>query len=401
MTASSKKTWLIITAVLVFVLLVFALRFVFAVRKAGEQKKDAVIEQPKKQTLSDQMVVFTGTEVMDRGQSSSPDDDSLRIGFYRFDLASARFAPVKVFEVRRGFDEQLINPEQFGNSVLIRNYRKGADAKLFADGTFEEIPARPFASINNSSTKYATTLEPGDNIFDYRTSQVFIRIFGVDGIEIDRSDITSHVKNVSAVRPLGWSKDDKFVFIKPISLGAEERPMAGLWKFNTETREMLPYDEIFSRGIVVDYIDPSHNVAIGTTFRDSESIEDGPSGPSEVILIDLDTGDPRTILRDEKRVYTHPRLSTDGRQVAYGFADGSGVWTTFIDQARAANTKILSGFLIEWIGDWMIIDRNGELVAFHVPTGGIARIDQDRGTYEDRDYRDIEYIGAIISKEQN
>lgn len=182
-----------------------------------------------------------------------------------------------------------------------------------------------------------------------------------------------------------------------------------LWRYNLETETFTDLSGFFEQNNILFYqINPDTQQLIGVQMEVSqETNEVGfhvPVAPTTIHLLDLQTQQSRVLLHDGDWTYDRVMLSDDGSEFAFNLGE-DGVWIlpvqdqTYQSPFRQNPLAVadISGRLVDWIGDSLVVDRAGELVLYTPIEQKVFSLDRDIGNYHvDQDYQGVWYVGSVI-----
>ncbi|MEK7105253.1 MAG: hypothetical protein AAB865_01030 [Patescibacteria group bacterium] len=343
-------------------------------------------------------VVYSTTTVTDRGTKFDVSDDTLKKTFYCVSFEEPQKSPVlsEYTYLVRGAQTR---GEVVGNRLLVENYKGERDGWLsIQDGAIEE----------KTTELKEVLLSPGGGYraewrlnWDNRAARVELQVYATaplaDGPLVD-TILESATMGIEWGSPEPFAMDvDGTVYIRN-NCGCDGRP-TGLWKYeigkglsemNYTTEQNLP--DVMINGWTKQMI-AVHQAANGAPLDIGGN---APSGPSEIHLVDLVTGEGKVIL-ESRELLDGVKLSPDGAQFAYTGENGV-VRVVSVGASPSDTDMKMSGVVLEWIGDTVVVDRSGELILYDLSDSTLVSIARSIGgwySWVDPDKLTVDYIGVI------
>lgn len=168
--------------------------------------------------------------------------------------------------------------------------------------------------------------------------------------------------------------------------------VAGLWKLDVATGKVSEVAYVRDHDLYEYDINPATNELIGATFTPPESLGEWLSGPSELHLVNLVTGEGASLEALAKDYYENPMLSDDAMRYAFHEAGptlGEGR-TVVLPRAtgRVANGWEIDGVAKDWFGDTLVFDRGGNLFLYDLKTSTETQITHETDA-------SVEYVGVV------
>ena len=267
-----------------------------------------------------------------------------------------------------------------------------ADPKQVSEIASNPIEEQALSSPNGQY--HATWQREWDNHAARVNLQVYPTASGTVAPLVDKQ-LESVALGIAWGSPWPFAIDNSgTVYIKN-DCGCDGRP-TGLWKYE------------ISRGLSkINYTtehDLSDFVINGTTSQliSVHHAWNGPetdigggaaSGPSEVHLIDLMSGQGRVIL-EATQLLSGAHLSPDGTLYAYTTQIGD-IFVVPID-AEPTNAHVkISGTILDWVDDVLVIYRNEELILYNLTDDTVTALGRSIGRRYDPDWTTVRYFGIL------
>lgn len=155
-----------------------------------------------------------------------------------------------------------------------------------------------------------------------------------------------------------------------------------LYRYEWRTSSLAPLTVINDYQMTINSINEPQEKAIG--WSDHFYLVDFRTGTA------LDIGDAWRFPVDDQN---QPHLSPDGTE--YFFANRIVQFGQVVDHAP----HTISGTFLDWVDDWLILDRGNELTAYHVKDKSIVHLGRNVGGELDPDVVVSSYIGTLTVSE--
>jgi hypothetical protein len=209
-------------------------------------------------------------------------------------------------------------------------------------------------------------------------------------------------------RELGITPSAAEGYLVPVAVAADksaiylgrrvetESWVAGLWKVDVATGRVTEIAYVREHDLYQYDINPTTKQLLGVTFVPPESLGGPISGPSSAHLVDLQTGEGRSLELAVDAVVENPMLSDDALSYAFyeSGADaggGTGTARTLVlsmewGRVAAAGAEV-DGVMKDWFGDTVVFDRDGNLFLYDLKTETETRITNETDAT-------VEYLGV-------
>lgn len=346
------------------------------------------------------------TTISDEGTEEWANDDVNQVKIIRTNIEEGKI--VSQQEIASLFNENKtgsIISEIVGKNILVHRYKEFTDAFLSLNGTEEAVQ-----TTTDSGWWNVLLSEDGTRKIEWqylfeekRTGKTVMKIFDENNrlIEEQTFDPETFGLEIGHMEPFLLTEDKTTVYLRQVFEGGGY--VAGLWAFDVETGETRSYPFIKEKHIWKFSIDPKTHMLIGITFIPQEFMGELPQGPSAVYLLDLKTEKSQTIFSDDHFAIANALLSPDGKMFAYSYfaeEQNPAVWIVPVG-ARAEGSTIyvkVSGNLLDWKQDWLVLNRNQELILYNIKTDSVLPIARSKGASFDPDYVSVDYVGILEEK---
>ncbi|MEK7615245.1 MAG: hypothetical protein AAB431_02575, partial [Patescibacteria group bacterium] len=135
--------------------------------------------------------------------------------------------------------------------------------------------------------------------------------------------------------------------------------------------------------------------------RDGDSFEGmggpEPAAPSDIYLINTNTDTAARIFIDKDFPISPIVLGPDGTEWGYDIYESGSIWLmSVVDKDRVNQNHFTNGRLLDWLKDGIVVDRNGNDVAYiDRVTHKATVLARNAGSYYDSDFQTVNYIGSI------
>jgi len=419
-----QKEWMKKVGISLFFLGIFLfLGFIFWKGNASPTGEIFYTAYPLDHVLpSGTYVVYAKTTILDRRDLESWEDDRTQTSLYRYRIGDTVPEKITDFVFENGesptasvYKEGILMGNLFSADLHSDLTSKNTEAFVSLDGSVDK------AQVPTSQVLFS---KDGKTSVEYTIEYPF---FSPDQIpytvEMNISTDSSQKKTVTYspqdldiqtgyARPIVVSSDGKEIYLA-LTIESEGMfdPVPGrqrLWKYTIETGVFTDYSSFFQQNQILFYdFNSETEQVVGVEMELSkETNEFGfyyPIAPTTIHLFDLKTQQTNILLHDGDWTYEQVKLSDDGTQFAFNLGE-DGVWVlpvqeqTFQSPFRQNPLAVadVSGKLVDWIGEVLLVDRSGELVLYNTVTHKTFSLDRDIGNYHvDQDYQDVWYIGSV------
>jgi len=172
-----------------------------------------------------------------------------------------------------------------------------------------------------------------------------------------------------------------------------ESYVAGLWRLDVPSGVINEISYVRDSNVYQYEINPATKTLVGVTFTPPEGLGESPTGPSKIVLIDLETGADQDLDERTKRVFENVLLSDDGKfysvQVYLLPDDRRSVPETAVTNvATGERIAEFDGVVRDWFGDTMVVDRDGNLYLYDLATDVETQLTHETDVT-------VEYLGVI------
>ena len=164
-------------------------------------------------------------------------------------------------------------------------------------------------------------------------------------------------------RPVGWSRDGKFLYITKI--GWEGFEYSGLWKVNMQTKNIEEIKEVDNKVALGDIsVLPALDLAVATVSGVDRSQGMGGESipPSKINVYDLAKNTFTTIITSKKNLLTAPILAPSGKKIFFAEIVNNEDRVIYSVDINGANKKKVTdvGFIVSMseAGDMVVIETN-------------------------------------------
>lgn len=294
--------------------------------------------------------------------------------------------------------------ELIGDEVFVRRFSGNMNALVSLDGSFVSVED-PFNRISSADGNVWLDWTPqwGNQVPSISMTiqrQSLDNNQNVIAVVIDPAELDI---DFGYAMPFLISDDGKTVYLALTCECDNPYLERGLWMFDVETQKFTKVTEVIEKDIQTYMIDPTTNLLIGATFDFDTSKIDGPSrgepiAPSTMYLLDLREGTSRVLLESDLFAFRDLFLSPSGKQYTYSLGDDVIRLGTVGVVLKQQDTR-LSGRVLDWVGDTLVVDRDGELVLYSLTTDTVTPIARSVGSNAtDPDFVYVNYVGTITIK---
>ncbi len=366
-------------------------------------------------------ILFQKTSIKDPGTQDWANDDTGLTQIYAYNTNTKQqntLAEIPVPPERGG----SIVTYPYGPDLLVHRYGNEGDAILSLDGKVEEIPST-WNKIRSTSGQWeveSTTVYDRANL---KTGFYVLNRSTGESRDINLDPLISDELK-GQLSPVFIDDAGKAVLLIQQYGSLEGLPQGGSFIYNLATNSLQELSSLSSFKDILETehigaaypttdrtyttsFDVDHQMILLTTYRFSTENENEmggniPLGPSRVYLIDVAKNTSRLALESQDFYLANARLSPDGTSIACGYsANPDAVWVTKIGEKAVNSDMIVSGTLIDWVGNTLVVQRGDDLLLYDL-TPGVAQpitvLGHSLGAYQDTDYARYEYIGHRIVK---
>lgn len=342
-------------------------------------------------------LVYQLSSVYDRGEQDSSNDDLMEYLWYYHRLGDEWAYPNLFFLQYTSSPEQYISSRVYGDAIWLHGYTDTLDALVGLDGIAELIEPdwKGFLSedgtysVNYQILRADRGSDVVASVYNLETDTETEVLMSAEALGID----------LGFAEPFAVSNDG-ILYAREVFEG-EGSFINGFWIADTNTGEIKTLSSLDALDIVAHF-DNTLNVEAGKMLvatAEYGTNEFGPgvtfNPPSALHLIDIETDTVQTILENDTFAYLFPQLSEDATAFAYQYGYNEDVWIAGIGENITNSNHRISGSLLDWVGNHIVVDRDGELLVFNLLTEELVSLDRSRGAYSDPDFQRIEYLGVI------
>ena len=344
-------------------------------------------------------VIYSTTEDVNRGSKEDTSDDTLKTSYYRVSLDNP---DETMLLTSQGYSLHGIEGGPtltvIGDRLLYTTYSVGPASWLSLDGQMEKtaLPSKQVLVSPNGAYRAQWKVD-----WDNHSGKVNLQVYPTSP-KADAPLVDAFLDPADLGIDWGYPEpvaiaDDGTVYLN-INCGCDGRPV-GFWKFEigkgiSEVSYMREQKltEFTINGVTKQLI------AIQTSANGPvmEIGGNAPSGPTKIYLVDLATNTGRIILEDDA-LLQGVRLSSDSTMWTYSSEDG--VVRVLRIGATPTNADMkVSGTVKDWIGETLIVDRDGELILYHLNDNTVTSIARSVGGWwgwVDPDKVMVQYVGTI------
>jgi len=341
---------------------------------------------------SGEFLVYGTYNVVDRGTEPWPNDDKLAYVFYRYPLAGGQPEVIaKVIEDNtKAFGSPWMRPLS-ENTLLFMRRDASADDFVWIDAAGRELerPVPPTGSgidgLPSPDGSRVAYVDPGTKTVTVVTRGALLQTF--------------EAKSGSEAgfwAPLAWTPDGGKLYLRPVFDGGGF--VSGLWVIDLDKPESAEIEPVGRLGLKDISVNAGLGLLVGSTYR-SGALEAEPTGPSKIYLVDLNAGEEKFLLTEDSLAFRDPLLSPDGRRLVYSFGGSDpDIWLN--DIGSPDSRLLISGRALAWTPDgrFLVVSRDNELQLVEVDGNQIVSVAHRTGKYQDPDFRGLEFIGIVKSK---
>ena len=372
----------------------------------AQSKEEANVAPVGEQVADDNLplgpqIIYQTTRVKDRGSDDAADDDVEETIIYRADMTGKSTVMATIDSARRAASPRA---EIIGQDIFVHNYTDGHDVWLNLEGVTDVSGNRSNDNIANTDNRLANrdssvwvdySLE-----YENRAAAVTMRIGWLGMDEALNEHVTLEPPEPFELDPaelgitLGYavpfviSDDGKTVYIREIC-ECDAISLRGLWRFDIATQTLTKITYIVEQDVEEYKINSATKQLIGVSYaHDGPETDFGggaPSGPSAIHLVDLQTGDGKEIFSSDTFVFGSAFLSPDGMIYAHDYRDDI-VRVRAVGAQRQNSDDVISGNVLDWVDDTLIVDRDGEIILYDLTTDMVTSVARTiGGRYADPD----------------
>lgn len=284
-----------------------------------------------------------------------------------------------------------------GNKVQINNFvSRGTayeNALIGLDGSYAEPTSQTTIATRDGAYRVVYTINQ-ENRGATVDMQLYANAAQADGPIVDTQlDPATLGIDLGYAVPFLVSDDGKTIYLRQVFEG--EAQVNGLWSYDVATGKTTKIAFVQDHKIWEYRIDPATEMLIGTSYTPSADLSSPPSGPSVIYLLNLKTGESQVLQPNDDFVYVNPFLSADGKQFAYGIEGSDVLWLVPVGSSRGKGSHPVSGRLLDWVGDTLVVDRDDRLILYNLNTGAVLDVGGQVSGSVDRDQQHVNYIGSV------
>lgn len=339
-----------------------------------------------------QFIVYGTSEVTDRRDPATSDDDVVAYEFLRFPLDGAgvneRLLRVVHDDAATTAGAPLMR--RVTDDTLLLDRRDGtADERSWMDasGVAASVPVDDPDAFWGLPSPDGSTLAYVD-----RDRKAVTLVTLADGLT--KSYATDTLLDLGYLSPLAWTPDSSVLYLTPVFEG--EAYVPGLWKLDLATDTLSEVSIVRELGLNEITLDAAADTLVGATFE-CESVESCGTGPSALYVVDLASETAKKLLENPFGPYRDPHVSPDGSQVAYTRVSGAAEIRVVPIADPTGDRRVISGNALDWTpdGTHLVVDRDSALQLVDVESGTVTTVARRQGNYLDPDYKGLDYIGII------
>ncbi len=341
-------------------------------------------------------VLYQTSRIVDRGAMDWANDDVDQTDIYARKIGSTEARLLTSIKADESFGGSTW-AEVVGQQVLVHRYTASGDAWVDLDGSVQTLE-------NSDSARIAS--RNGRVWVDYslayanRTAAVSFNVQNGNQLDNNKNVVSFDLDPAELGIDMGYaepflvSDDGKTIYIRQIC-ECDAIGLNGLWAFDVETQKLTKVSYVIENHIYEYQINTATNQLIGVSYIAPDNLGAEPTGPSAVHLVDMKTGQGRVIFTDGDFVFGHSFLSPDGSSYASDYRDNV-VRVRKVDANKSNADTVVSGYVLDWVDDTLIVDRDGEIIFYDLLKDSVVSLAQTiGGSYADPDRVVVRYVGLI------
>ncbi len=360
-------------------------------------------------------LIFQSVRTTDAGEQDWANDDTQTYTFYRLALGEATYRANPSSEDLVAFATVEHGPEFgggltttiFGENLLMHRYQtsrvydavngrpeEGTEQDGLMSLTGEIVKTRPeqWGSIRSKNGRYEVTW---NSLYDEIEQNILVTdtLSGEIVAQVDPASIMESSRWTA--EPFAMNNLGTYLYLHEVC--GCEASLSGYWEVNLKTGEIRDLQKLFD---LPSWSQTNLDPDTGRLLVIDEAREASSEGPfdelvppSTVRLIDLDSSETTNLFTDEAQAYGRPLLDASGQDsyLLRPWKEGNEIWLFGLedDEAQEAE-KLTDGWVMDWVGDWLVVDDNQILSLFNLETRGSMTLVVPDGAER------FEYVGSVV-----
>ncbi|TAL49986.1 hypothetical protein EPN81_04070 [Patescibacteria group bacterium] len=335
---------------------------------------EPVVEPIEEETEPVSYLVFESSEVTDPGTQDWANDDTETYTFYHLALGASNQENLSADDLVAF--AQIVHPSTvsgglttyvYGQQLLMHRYQEeNQDGILSLEGEVVETRPEQWSSIRSANGRYEVSYTTRfDDSETERSSITEIQV-------VDR-ETSQEMLRLSLDEQESWEQvpfliDDAGEYLYVREVCGCEAMLSGIWQINIATGEVTRLDTLvdLDSWFLSSLDDDARRLlAIQTVTQPST---EGPGQdflpPATIRLLDLNRLEVDELLVDENRSWNNPWVDPEGndRYVVRTGYEKIGVYlVNFTDTQIREEHYLTDGWVLDWVGDWLVVQDNEDL----------------------------------------
>lgn len=167
-----------------------------------------------------------------------------------------------------------------------------------------------------------------------------------------------------------------------------ESYVSGLWIMDIPSGAIREVSFVRDNHLFQYDINAKTKELIGTSFTPPENLGAPPTGPSAVHLVNLLTGEARTLQSSESVVFENALLDENGLRYAFQTYDETDYELYEVSLDKNERLESGQGVIRDWFNDTLVVDRDGNLLLVDLTTHTETQLTHETDA-------SVQYLGVV------